>query len=84
MLAMAEPCYKVRVVSFQEAANNRWEEYQEIINCEDIMLKEWGDEVCKAVSNVLLELNEYNGSGRYSSRALELQSGNKSQPERCS
>ncbi|XWS65980.1 hypothetical protein CRYUN_Cryun05aG0160800 [Craigia yunnanensis] len=42
---------------------------QEIINSDDIMLKklrsEWGDEVYKAVSNSLLELNEYNGSGRY-------------------
>ncbi|XVE99594.1 hypothetical protein REPUB_Repub03eG0213500 [Reevesia pubescens] len=42
---------------------------REIISCDDIMLKElrseWGDEVYKAVSNALLELNEYNGSGRY-------------------
>ncbi|XP_022764269.1 factor of DNA methylation 5-like [Durio zibethinus] len=41
----------------------------ETIYCEDIMLKElrseWGDEVCKAVSNALLEMNDYNGSGRY-------------------
>ncbi|XP_022764268.1 factor of DNA methylation 2-like [Durio zibethinus] len=40
-----------------------------ISNCEDIMLKEsrseCGDVVCKAVSNALLEMNEYNGSGRY-------------------
>ncbi|WRX12004.1 Factor of DNA methylation 1-5/IDN2 [Theobroma cacao] len=35
---------------------NSMPDLPEIINC---------DEVCKAVSNVLLGLNEYNGSGRY-------------------
>lgn len=42
---------------------------QEIINEDDIKLKElrsvWGEAVYKAVSDALLELNEYNSSGRY-------------------
>ncbi|XP_022764529.1 factor of DNA methylation 1-like [Durio zibethinus] len=67
MLFIAKPCYKSREVSFQEGAN-RWE-VSGNYDCDDIMLKElrseWGDEVCKAVSNALLVLNEYNGSGRY-------------------
>lgn len=42
---------------------------EEVINEEDDKLKklkqEWGDEVYKAVTVALLELNEYNPSGRY-------------------
>ncbi|MFS7961375.1 hypothetical protein Hanom_Chr08g00714271 [Helianthus anomalus] len=42
---------------------------QEIIDEDDNDLKElksqWGEEACKAVVNALLELNEYNPSGRY-------------------
>ncbi|XP_074314955.1 factor of DNA methylation 1-like [Silene latifolia] len=42
---------------------------QEIINEEDEKLKqlkeEWGDEVYKSVTTALLELNDYNASGRY-------------------
>lgn len=42
---------------------------QEIINEDDIRLKElrtaWGEAVYKAVSDAILELNEYNPSGRY-------------------
>ncbi|KAF5794876.1 hypothetical protein HanRHA438_Chr08g0344501 [Helianthus annuus] len=42
---------------------------QEIIDEDDSDLRElksqWGEEACKAVVNALLELNEYNPSGRY-------------------
>ncbi|PWA61110.1 domain XH [Artemisia annua] len=42
---------------------------QEIVDEDDSHLKElksqWGEEACKAVVNALLELNEYNPSGRY-------------------
>lgn len=42
---------------------------QEIIDDEDDKLKalknEYGDEVFRAVINALMELNEYNASGRY-------------------
>nr|GFB09559.1 uncharacterized protein [Tanacetum cinerariifolium] len=41
----------------------------EIVDEEDSHLKElksqWGEEACKAVVTALLELNEYNPSGRY-------------------
>ncbi|KAI3777976.1 hypothetical protein L2E82_06896 [Cichorium intybus] len=42
---------------------------QEIIDEDDSHLRElksqWGEEACNAVVNALLELNEYNSSGRY-------------------
>ncbi|KAM7499286.1 hypothetical protein LguiA_023700 [Lonicera macranthoides] len=42
---------------------------QEVIDEDDDKLKElrsdWGEEIIKAVANALLELNEYNPSGRY-------------------
>lgn len=42
---------------------------KEVIDEDDDKLKElrseWGEEVVKAVANALLELNEYNPSGRY-------------------
>ncbi|KAI7749792.1 hypothetical protein M8C21_012150 [Ambrosia artemisiifolia] len=64
---------------WQEKVNNpNWHPFkqavkdgkvQEIIDEEDSDLVElksrWGDEACKAVVNALLELNEYNPSGRY-------------------
>ncbi|KAF8396790.1 hypothetical protein HHK36_018423 [Tetracentron sinense] len=47
---------------------NSWE-VQEIIDDEDEKIKElmdqWGEEVYKAVTKALLEINEYNPSGRY-------------------
>ncbi|KAI7749791.1 hypothetical protein M8C21_012149 [Ambrosia artemisiifolia] len=64
---------------WQEKVNNpNWHPFkqavkdgkvQEIIDEDDSDLVElksrWGDEACKAVVNALLELNEYNPSGRY-------------------
>jgi hypothetical protein len=42
---------------------------QEVINDDDAKLKylwiEYGDDVCNAVKTALLEVNEYNASGRY-------------------
>ncbi|KAL6848189.1 hypothetical protein ACP4OV_022317 [Aristida adscensionis] len=45
-------------------------EVKESIDCDDAKLKflslEYGDDVCDAVKTALLEMNEYNPSGRYS------------------
>lgn len=47
---------------------------QEIINKDDEKLKElrneWGDEVYNAVTTALMEINEYNPSGRYTVKEL--------------
>ncbi|KAK1379033.1 XH domain-containing protein [Heracleum sosnowskyi] len=44
-------------------------QYKEVINPSDEMLKklkeDWGNEIYEAVCKALLEMNEYNGSGRY-------------------
>ncbi|KAG9442554.1 hypothetical protein H6P81_018408 [Aristolochia fimbriata] len=49
--------------------NEKSEELKEVVNEEDEKLKnlreEWGEEVFGAVATALLEINEYNPSGRY-------------------
>ncbi|XP_048140279.1 uncharacterized protein LOC115727069 [Rhodamnia argentea] len=72
MFLIADAFEQPLMASFQDYPGSR--EHEEVIDDEDEKLKglrdEMGDEVYKVVATALLEMNEYNPSGRYT--ILEL------------